>query len=84
MKADKAHKIVLQTAVFLWIHLRIYSVDKERMDDDFKPASMITNLHKLLPASGETYIATHIPMSQTKDNFKKPGMHQLQASNHLV
>ena len=41
LKADKAHEILQQTAVFLCIFLRIRSVDKERMDDDFKPASMI-------------------------------------------
>ena len=44
MKADKAHEILPQTAVFLWIFLRICSVDKERMDDDFKPMLMIANL----------------------------------------
>ena len=44
LKADKAHEILPETAEFLWIFLRICSVDKERMDDDFKPGSMITNL----------------------------------------
>ena len=44
LKADKAHKILSQAAEFLWIFLWIYSVNKEKMDDDFKPASMITNL----------------------------------------
>ena len=44
LKADKAHEILPQTAVFLWIFLQICSVDKERMDDDFKPMSMIAKL----------------------------------------
>ena len=34
-------------AVFLWIFLQICSVDKERIDDDFKPALMIANLRHL-------------------------------------
>ena len=61
-KADKAHKILPQTALFLWIFLCICSVDKERMDDDFKPASMITNLryrspeYKLYTCMSRTYV----------------------------
>ena len=33
LKADKAHETLPQTALFLWI----CHVNKERMDDDFKP-----------------------------------------------
>ena len=35
-----------QTAVFLWIFLRICSGNKERMDDNFKPTLMFANLRK--------------------------------------
>ena len=44
LKADEAHEILPQTAEFVWIFLQICSVDKERMDNDFKPTSMIANL----------------------------------------
>ena len=51
LKADKAHKILMQTVVFLWTFLLIFSVNKERMDDDFKPVSMIANLRQLVWAA---------------------------------
>ena len=44
LKADKAHEILPQMAVFLWIFIWICSVDKERMDNDFKPVLMSANL----------------------------------------
>ena len=45
MQAYKVHMILSQTTVFVWIFPKIRSGGNEWMDDNFKPVTMITNLH---------------------------------------
>ena len=44
LQANKAHVTSPQTTVFVWIFLRIYNDDEERMDDEFKPMMIIADL----------------------------------------